>query len=86
MKAGCPIWSNNSSSVIELIGSEYPFSFSPEIWILHALNAFNKMFDYKMRTNSYFNWDWIVQVYLVGKNVVLNETLEVFKKLTINEK
>ena len=83
MKAGCPIWSTNSSSVIELIGSEYPFSFSPEIWG-DALNAFNKMFDDKMRTkaisigldrSSSFSWQKCA-----------NETLEVYKKITINEK
>lgn len=77
MKAGCPVWSSNSSSVRELLGPEYPISFNPLDWN-EALNAFIELFSDELRESARqvglkqsrnFSWEKCVQ-----------ETLSIYSK------
>jgi glycosyltransferase involved in cell wall biosynthesis len=65
MKAGCPVWSTNSSSVSEVIGNDYPFMFSPTNWN-EAYESFVNLLDPRLRAASIelgyenaakFSWD-----------------------------
>ena len=82
MKAGCPIWSTNSSSVKELLGPSYPVSFNPNNW-QEALISFEKLCLPKVRKSAVkvglnqskkFSWEKCV-----------NETLKIYKHLLKNE-
>tara|TARA_B100000795_G_C22798727_1_gene440696 strand:- start:871 stop:1956 length:1086 start_codon:yes stop_codon:yes gene_type:complete len=78
MKSGCPVWSSNSSSIPEVIGENYPFTFSPNNWD-EANESFIKLLDPKLRAlsikmglkkSSEFSWNKCAQ-----------ETFNIYKSL-----
>lgn len=82
MRAGCPIWSTNSSSVKELLGSDYPVSFSPHNWE-EALEVFVRLSSQDLRERARqaglvrsrnFSWENCAQ-----------ETLDVYRKCLNHE-
>lgn len=82
MKAGCPVWSTNSSSVKELLGEKYPISFNPENWT-EALSAFQKLCSDSIRQSAIeiglkqslnFNWEKCAE-----------QTLDIYKNLLKDE-
>jgi len=82
MKAGCPLWSSNSSSVKELLGKNYPISFSPSNWN-EAEDVFESLTNEKVRSmaigigleqSKIFSWEKCA-----------NQTLEIYNKLLNDE-
>jgi len=79
MKVGCPVWSTNSSSVLEIIGKDYPIQFSPTNWE-EAIVVFEKLLDPEFRDLSIeigykaatkFSWNKCAQ-----------DTFDIYKSLT----
>ena len=65
ISVGCPVWSTKSSSVIEIIGENYPIKFSPDNW-KEALNSFELLLNNEKRdlakqigleNATKFSWD-----------------------------
>ena len=78
MKASCPIWTTNSSSVKELVGPYYPTSFNPKNW-QEAEKAFRKLcnsqtrkkaIEVGLKQSKLFSWDRCI-----------DETIEIYQNL-----
>jgi len=77
MRAGCPIWSTNSSSVKELLGPDYPVSFSPHSWE-EALTAFVRLSSKDLREKA--RQIGLVQSLNFSWEKCAKQTLEVYRK------
>lgn len=82
MKAGCPVWSSNSSSVRELLGPEYPISFNPLKWE-DALFAFVELFSEELRENA--RQVGLIQSINFSWENCVEDTLEVYRKCLNDE-
>ncbi len=82
MKTGCPIWSTNSSSVKEILGSDYPISFDPTNWdqalstfeLLCTANTRERARVIGLEQSKKFSWNKCSEeTYTIYNNLLNNE-------------